>query len=146
MLTRLLLLLLVTTCAFAEGAPVGPSGPVGPAAPGAPGAGGGMAAMLPTFLFLGIMVAFMYFFIIRPQQKEEKRRKQLIDSLKRGDDVVTIGGVHGEVVTVGEATVEIKVGLGKDGTVCKFNRGAIQENLTANRVAEAEKKSKDEKK
>lgn len=133
---RLFLLLVMAAVAFAEGAPS--EAPA--SAPGAPAQSApGFASMLPTFAFLALMIGFMWFFIIRPQRKEDKRRKELIESMKRGDQVVTIGGVHGEVVTVGETTVDVRIG-GEKGLVVTFNKGAVQQNATAEKNAADAKK------
>jgi preprotein translocase subunit YajC len=96
----------------------------GQAAQQTDGSGGGGGG-LPQILMIVLVVGFMWFILIRPQRKEEKRRKELMSSLKRGDKVVTIGGIHGEVATVGETTVEVRVGADGHDTVMKFNRGAI---------------------
>lgn len=80
-------------------------------------------------LILGA-VLFMWLLVIRPQKKEEKRRQELVGGMKPGHKVVTIGGVHGEVVTVGETTVDLKVGHGSDGVVMTFNKGAVSTNVS----------------
>ncbi|HHI78536.1 MAG TPA: preprotein translocase subunit YajC [Planctomycetes bacterium] len=61
------------------------------------------------FLLLGVGVLF-YFLLIRPQQKQEKRRKAILASVKKGDKIITTGGIHGEVVSLDEKTVTIKFG------------------------------------
>ena len=68
----------------------------------------------------------MYFVLIRPQRKEEKRRKEMMAQLKRGDRVVTIGGLHGEIVAVGEATIDAMAGEPGREVVLTFNMGAVQ--------------------
>lgn len=85
------------------------------AAAGAAGAagGGGFSYMLMQLApFLLIFVVF-YFLLIRPQQQRMKKHKAMIDSLRRGDEVVTQGGLIGKVTRVadGEATVEIAEGV-----------------------------------
>ncbi len=110
-------------------APGGPSG-----APGvAPAAGG--SSMWPMLIFLGLMVLMMWFMVIRPQKKEEKRRKEMVDSTKRGDEVITIGGVHGTVEAVGEATIDVRVGKGSESVVATFNKGAVSTNVTNERAS-----------
>lgn len=136
-MTRIVLLLSAATLLLAEGGPnpAAPA-PAGPA-PGAPaGAGGGFGGFGMIF-FLVLMVLMMWFMVIRPQRKEEKRRKELIDATKRGDDVVTIGGVHGTVEAVGEATVDLRIGKGNGAIVATFNKGAIATNLSSERSAAA---------
>lgn len=54
----------------------------------------------------------MYFFMIRPQQKKQKDTKKFIDEIKKGDDVVTIGGLHGKVYSVDGDTVQIELDRG----------------------------------
>ncbi|MBN8524959.1 MAG: preprotein translocase subunit YajC [Planctomycetes bacterium] len=136
------IVLLLTTAALIlaqEGGP-NPGGPGAPAAPGAPGAApqGGFQGW-GMLVFLGLMVLMMWFMVIRPQKKEEKRRKEMVDSTKRGDEVVTIGGVHGTIEAVGEATVDVRIGKGAESVVATFNKGAISSNLTNERAASAKK-------
>jgi preprotein translocase subunit YajC len=135
--------LLMTTAALIlaqEGGP-GPGGPIAPVAPGAPAGAapqGGMQGY-GMLIFLGLMVLMMWFMVIRPQKKEEKRRKEMVDTTKRGDEVVTIGGVHGTVETVGEATVDVRIGKGSESIVATFNKGAISSNVTNERANSGKK-------
>jgi len=128
-------LMIVTVAGFAaEGGPA----PVSAPAPGTPPAGAQPSAFDPTFFILIIgMILFMWLLVIRPQKKEEKRRKELIDSMKAGHQVVTIGGLHGEVQSVGEGTVELIVTKGDKPVVMTFNRGAIATNVTLTTDAKA---------
>jgi len=63
-------------------------------------------SLLPLFL---ILIVF-YFFFIRPQTKKNKEQKKFREALKKGDKVVTIGGVHGRIAEVKETTVILEVG------------------------------------
>lgn len=63
-------------------------------------------------LMLGFLAIF-YFLIIRPQQKKEKKVKEMRSNLKVGDEVSTIGGIHGKILTVKEDSVVIEVGSDK---------------------------------
>ncbi len=92
-----------------------------------------------SLLIIG-MLLFMWLLVSRPQRKEEKRRKELIDALKPGHQVVTIGGIHGEVIAVGETTVDLAVTKGDKPQVMTFNRGAVATNVTL--TAEAAKPAK----
>ncbi|NLJ74629.1 MAG: preprotein translocase subunit YajC [Firmicutes bacterium] len=56
-----------------------------------------------------IMAVMVYFMIIRPQQKQQKERQELLDSLKKGDRVVTIGGIYGELTNLKEDYVTLKI-------------------------------------
>lgn len=64
-----------------------------------------------VLMWVGIFAVF-YFFMIRPQQKKQKEQKQLLESIKKGDDVVTIGGLHGKVYLVEDATVTLELDKG----------------------------------
>ena len=71
--------------------------------------------------FLLIIVIF-YLFLIRPQNKKQKETQKMLDALKKGDKVITIGGIHGTVSSVKENTVIVKV---DDACKLEFNRTAI---------------------
>jgi len=87
--------------------------------PGGGGNGGGMLQILP--LMIG-MFAIMYFLIIRPQQKQKRERENLLRAIKKGDRVVTSGGLYGTVVGLSENTVTLKVA---DQVKLDFERSAI---------------------
>jgi preprotein translocase subunit YajC len=63
-----------------------------------------------TIIYFVAMVGIMYFLVIMPQQRERKRHKELVSSLKASDQVVTMGGLVGEVVSVKDELVTIKTG------------------------------------
>ena len=71
--------------------------------------------------FLLIIVIF-YLILIRPQNKKQKETQKMLDALKKGDKVITIGGIHGTVSSVKENTVIVKV---DDDVKLEFNRTAI---------------------
>ena len=62
-----------------------------------------------AFIYIAIFFAILYFLMIRPQQKQQKKRKEMMDSLNVDDAIVTIGGVHGKVTKIGEETITLKV-------------------------------------
>lgn len=72
------------------------------------GGGGGYT----QFIMLGGMIAIFYFFFIRPQQKKQKDQKKFIEAIKKGDQIVTVGGIHGKVVSVDGATITLDVDRG----------------------------------
>lgn len=80
--------------------------------------GGGAGSLL---IFVGIAVVF-YFFMIRPQQKKQKEQKKFITEVKKGDQVVTIGGIHGKIVAMDETSVVLEV---EKGGKIKFEKTAI---------------------
>jgi preprotein translocase subunit YajC len=70
-----------------------------------------------------LMFAVFYFLLIRPQQKRQKQRNAMLNSLKKGDKVVTIGGLHGTIAELTDDTVVLRV---NDVTKLTFNRAAIE--------------------
>lgn len=72
---------------------------------GTEGAGNPLVALLPWVLIFVVI----YFFMIRPQNKKAKEQKRFRESISKGDRIVTIGGVHGKIVEMGETTVIIEV-------------------------------------
>ncbi|MFS0689843.1 preprotein translocase subunit YajC [Sporosarcina sp. Marseille-Q4943] len=78
--------------------------------------------MFGTLLPIIAMFAIMWFLLIRPAQKRQKQTKQMQESLKRGDKVITIGGLHGVIDAVDDTSVFLKVA---DGTTLQFDRQAV---------------------
>jgi preprotein translocase subunit YajC len=60
-------------------------------------------------LYFGVFMVIFYLFIIMPRKKQEKKHDSLLESLKRGDKIVTIGGIRGEISKVKEDTIMVKV-------------------------------------
>ncbi|MEC7693001.1 MAG: preprotein translocase subunit YajC [Bacteroidota bacterium] len=85
--------------------------------------GGGMS----TVLMLVGMFGIMYLFMIRPQMKRQKEAKAFRDAVKKGDQVVTIGGLHGKVVSVSDKTVVLDFESGK----ARVDKTALSPNGTA---------------
>ncbi|MEZ5197676.1 MAG: preprotein translocase subunit YajC [Bacteroidales bacterium] len=61
------------------------------------------------FLMIGAMILVFYLFFIRPQMKKTKEQKKFREALKKGDKIITIGGIHGKIVEVQEKTFTIEV-------------------------------------
>lgn len=72
----------------------------------------GTSSNINSFIMLGGMVAVFYLFFIRPQQKKQKDTKKFIEAIKKGDQVVTLGGIHGKISSVDESTVTLDVDRG----------------------------------
>lgn len=79
---------------------------------------------------MGAAFVVMYLFMIRPQQQKQKEQKKFIEDLKKGDPVVTIGGLHGKISEIDDLTVTLEVDR---GTRLKFDRASI--SLEASRKA-----------
>ncbi|MBN31799.1 MAG: preprotein translocase subunit YajC [Crocinitomicaceae bacterium] len=82
----------------------------------APGEGG-----LSFFLLIGGMFLIMYLFMIRPQVKKQKEAKTFREGLKKGDKVVSIGGIHGKVIDMNERTVLMQI----DGAKIRIDKTAL---------------------
>lgn len=86
---------------------------------GAGGQGqGGFGAFVPLIL----MFVIFYFLLIRPQQKKTKEHRQMIESLKKGDRIVTSGGLHGRITGITESTLTVEIA---DKVRVKINRGNV---------------------
>ena len=72
---------------------------------GGQGGGGGFAAFLPLIL----LFAIFYFILIRPQQKRAKDHKQLLANLKKGDKVVSNGGIYGTIVGITDTVITLEI-------------------------------------
>ena len=74
-------------------------------------AGSPMGGPHPIVQFLPLILVFVvfYFLLIRPQQKRAKERQAMIDGLKRNDEVVTTGGLHGRIMELGERIVTLEI-------------------------------------
>ncbi|MEW6602544.1 MAG: preprotein translocase subunit YajC, partial [Nitrospirota bacterium] len=79
---------------------------------GQPGGGGpqGTGAMLQSFLPLILIFVIFYFLLIRPQSKKAKEHKQMLENLKKGDKIMTNGGIYGLIEEIDTETVTLKVG------------------------------------
>ena len=78
-----------------------------------------------TFVMLAAVIVFFYFFLIRPQKKQEKEANNMRNSLEVGDEVVTIGGIIGQIVSIKGDTVTITTS--KDRNKIRFLKTAIRE-------------------
>ena len=88
-------------------------------ATGAPAAGG---SMMSTLLFPVILIAIMYFLMIRPQMKRQKEHRAMLDKLGNGDEVITNGGMAGVVRELGEHFVTVEIA---DNVRVRIQKGAI---------------------
>ncbi|GHV84384.1 hypothetical protein AGMMS50212_17240 [Spirochaetia bacterium] len=105
--------------------------------------GGGQDAGVPktgmeqvmSFLPFILIIGIFYFLIIRPQNKKQKETKKMLEAIKKGDKIITIGGVHGTIHSVKDSSVIVKV---DDNVKMEFTRGAIASVVT---VAKEEKET-----
>lgn len=103
----------------------------GPAAQGAGGGAGSFGMMLPML----IIFAIMYFMLIRPQQRKEKERQQMIGAVKTGDRVLFGGGILGTVTNVKETTFVVKIA---DNVKVEVLRASVQRVLEKGEKADGD--------
>ncbi len=90
----------------------------------APAAG---ASPYTGIIMLVVMFAVFYFVIIKPQKKKDKEVKQMRDSATVGDDIITIGGIHGKIVKIGDDTMVLELNHGKQRmTMAKWAIGSVE--------------------
>jgi preprotein translocase subunit YajC len=87
-----------------------------------------MDSSLTSFLPIIIMFVIFYFLLIRPQQKKAKQRNAMLAALKKGDKIVTIGGMHGTIQEMSDDSVTLRVAHNVNVT---FDRGAINNVLSS---------------
>ena len=91
------------------------------------GADGQQPSAWPTIIMFGAIILVMWLFMIRPQRKQQKELEAMRNALKKGDKVITAGGIYGTVADVDERTVLIKV----DGEVkLRVDKSSIQRDMT----------------
>ena len=112
---------------------------MGGAGAGAGAEGGAQSGSFSMIIMMAVLFGAMYFFTIRPQKKQQKREQEIRESTQIGDEITTIGGIMGRVVTVKEDSIVLETGA--DRVKMKFQRWAIQTNNTANERMEAERKA-----
>jgi preprotein translocase subunit YajC len=108
-----------------------------------PGAeGGGSGNLFSTFIPFILIIGIFYFLIIRPQNKKQKETQRMLGALKKGDKIITIGGVHGVIQNVKESSVVVKV---DENTKIEFSRSAIANVVDGGGKADKVEKIEDKK-
>lgn len=105
--------LIAQGCDLASGAGGGEG-----SAPGACGEGGSS-----LLLFTVVMFAIAYFLLLRPSQVQQKKHREMIESLQKGAKVITSGGIHGKITQIKDTTVKLKI---DDKTEIEVERGMIR--------------------
>ena len=106
-------------------------------AAGAAGQGAAGGGSLSFILMLALMFLVMWLFMIRPQRKQQKELEAMRNSLKKGDKVITAGGIYGTVADIDGNTVLVKV----DGEVkIRVDKTSINRDMTGEQSAQGEKK------
>lgn len=75
-----------------------------------------------TLVMFGLIFLIFYFMIVRPQQKRQKERQKMLDAIKKGDKIITAGGMHGTVIGVEDKTVLVQIA---DNVKVKVDRSSV---------------------
>jgi preprotein translocase subunit YajC len=78
-----------------------------------------------TIMFIGLMLVMMYFIVLRPQRREKQERQKRLDGMKKGDRIISIGGIHGKITDVDQTQNVVSVEVAPK-LVIKFSKTAIQ--------------------
>lgn len=117
-------------------------------APQTAGAQSTTGSSIASIVMFVALIAIFYFFLIRPQNKKQKETQKMLSALKKGDKIVTIGGIHGTVFSLKENSIVVKV---DDNAKIEFTRSAIAgletppASAAVQKTAAKSKKSADEK-
>ena len=95
---------------------------VGEATGAAAGGGAGFLSLSNPMWMLFAMFAVMYFLLIRPQQKKQKEHREMLNNLKKGDRIITSGGLHGRITGITDATLTLEIA---DKVRVKVSRGHV---------------------
>ncbi|MCD5416363.1 preprotein translocase subunit YajC [Candidatus Bipolaricaulota bacterium] len=79
-------------------------------------------SVIPLIVILAVFGAVFYFMLIRPQRKRQAKHSELVSALKRGDDVVTAGGIYGEIDTIGDTSIVLAL---EDGGKIRLSKSSI---------------------
>lgn len=85
-----------------------------------------MDPQLLNLIFLAVMFGLLWLMVIRPQQQQAKKRQAMLASLKEGDKVITIGGIHGTIRSLTEKEVVLRIAPGVDITVQRSAIGSVR--------------------
>jgi preprotein translocase subunit YajC len=84
--------------------------------------GSSITSMLPIIIFIVLIFAMMYFLTIRPQRKRQKEHAQLTSELRKGDKVITASGIYGQIESISENSIVLKM---ESGATIRVTRGSI---------------------
>jgi len=102
------------------------------------GEAAGPASFITSIIPFAAIILIFYFLIIRPQNKKRKETEKMLSAIKKGDRVVTIGGVHGTVQSVKDSTIILKV---DENVKLEFLRSAVSSVVTASKEEKIEDKN-----
>ncbi|MFW6022775.1 MAG: preprotein translocase subunit YajC [Halanaerobiaceae bacterium] len=83
-----------------------------------------LISLLPFLVIFGVF----WFFLIRPQQKQQKEHKEMLDNLKAGDNIITIGGIKGKIIKIKDNIIRLRVSSNVDIDVVRSSIGQLDNN------------------
>ena len=86
--------------------------------------GSGFPTMI---IFIGLMFAVMYFLMIRPQQKKQRQQKELVEELRKGDNVITNSGIFGKIERIGKESVVLQI---ESGATIRVTKESVAGKIT----------------
>ncbi len=89
-------------------------------------------ALLSAYGPIVLMVVLFYFLLYRPQQAEQKRRNEMLTTLHKGNKIVTVGGIYGEIVDIKDDVLDLKIA---DKVVIKVTRASVSRNISQGKSA-----------
>jgi preprotein translocase subunit YajC len=95
-----------------------------------------LTTLLPFVLIFGVF----WFFLIRPQQKQQKQRQEMLNNLQAGDDVVTIGGIKGKIIKIKDNNIRLRISSNVDIDVVKDSIGRVVTPQKEEKEEKAEEK------
>ena len=104
---------------------------------GQAGAQGGQAGGFTAFVPLILMFVIFYFLLIRPQQKKAKEQQEMINNLKKGDRIITSGGIHGTITSLDDTTITLEIA---DSVKIKISRGNVGATVQGSAPQKKDKK------
>lgn len=87
---------------------------------------GGKGSGYQSLIFIALIIVVFYFFMIRPQSKKNKETQKFRENLKKGDKIVTMGGIHGKILEIEGTVVILEV---EGGTKLKIEKSAVAQSL-----------------
>ncbi len=79
--------------------------------------------IVPMAIFVVALLVMFWWIVLRPATRLQRKHRALIDSLQEGDDIVTVGGIYGTIIRVGESDIEVQVA---EGVILTFDRRAVR--------------------
>ncbi len=105
-------------------------------------AGGGINSSIIMVVYIVVIVGFIYFFMIRPQRKEQGRMKDMLGSLEVGDTVCTSSGFYGMIIDIEDDTVIVEFGSNKKCRITMKKEAIVQVEKPEDTAADTDKKNK----